>query len=63
MYPGSIDTIDEISEIVRDYICPGSGMIASKLVTLPTHGFVDGKLGKKICSLIGDAMDDKYRNS
>ena len=63
MYPGSIDTIDEISEIVKDYICPASGMIARKLVTLPTHGFVDGNLGKKICSVINDAMDDKYRNS
>jgi len=38
-------------------------MIARKLVTLPTHGFVDGNLGKKICSVINDAMDDKYRNS
>ena len=63
MYPGSIDTIDEISGIVRNYFCPASGMIAKKLVTLPTHGFVDGNLGKKICSVISDALDDKYRNS
>jgi perosamine synthetase len=63
MYPGSIDTIDEISRTARNYFCPASGMIAKKLVTLPTHGFVDGNLGKKICSVISDALDDKYRNS
>jgi perosamine synthetase len=62
MYPGSINTINEISETVRDYHCPGATMVARKLVTLPTHGFVDGKLRKKICSVISNALDDKYRN-
>lgn len=62
MYPGSINSINEISGTVRKYNCPDSSRIAKKLVTLPTHGFVDGILGKKICSVISDALDDKYRN-
>jgi len=62
MYPGSINSINEISGTVRNYHCPASAMIAKKLVTLPTHGFVDGNLGKKICSVISDALDDNYRN-
>jgi perosamine synthetase len=63
MYPGSINTINEIKEVVSSFFCPSSAMIASKLVTLPTHGFIDGNLGKKICSAVGDSLDDKYRNS
>jgi dTDP-4-amino-4,6-dideoxygalactose transaminase len=62
MYPGSINTINELSGIVGNYRCPGSAMVAEKLVTLPTHGYVDGDLEKKICSGINDALDDKYRN-
>ncbi len=62
MYPGSINTINEISGTVKKY-CPASAMIARKLVTLPTHGFVDGNLGKKICSVISDSLDDEYRKS
>jgi perosamine synthetase len=63
MYPGGINSINEISGIVGKYSCPASAVIAEKLVTLPTHGFVDGDLGKKICSVISDALDDEYRNS
>jgi dTDP-4-amino-4,6-dideoxygalactose transaminase len=62
MYPGSINTINELSEAVRNYNCPASAMIAKKLVTLPAHGFVDGDQRKKICSIISDALDDTYRN-
>jgi dTDP-4-amino-4,6-dideoxygalactose transaminase len=62
MYPASINTINELSEAVRNYSCPASAMIAKKLVTLPTHGLVDGNLGKEICSVISDALDDKYLN-
>ena len=62
MYPGSINTIEELSGAVRNNFCPASVMIAKKLVTLPTHGFVDGDLGKKIGSVISDSLDDEYRN-
>ena len=62
MYPGAINAIPELSGIVGNFHCPASEMIARKLVTLPTHGFVDGVLGKKICSVVSDALDDTYRN-
>lgn len=63
MYPGGIISIKEIAGIVGEYSCPASAVIAEKLVTLPTHGLVDGDLGKEICSVISDALDDEYRNS
>lgn len=63
MYPGPINTINEISGTVGNYFCPASAMIARKLVTLPTHGFVDGNLRKEIYSAVSDSLDDKYRNS
>jgi hypothetical protein len=62
MYPGSIGAIKEISGTFRNYSCPASAMIAKKLVTLPTHGFVDGNHRGKICSAISDALDEQYRN-
>jgi hypothetical protein len=63
MYPGSIDTIDEIAGDVRNYFCPASAVIAKRLVTLPTHGFVGRTMGKSICSVIRGALDDRYRNA
>jgi len=63
MYPGSLHTINELSGIAGNIFCPASAMIARKLVTLPTHGFVDRNLGKEICSVVSDSLDDTYRNS
>lgn len=61
MYPGSIDSISEIKDVVSDYRCPASARIASKLVTLPTHDLVAGAIREKICEGILKVMDHEYR--
>jgi len=63
MYPDSINAIKEIKEGIKDYSSPSSAMIAKKLVTLPTHGLVDGISRKEICSVISNVMDNGFQNS
>jgi dTDP-4-amino-4,6-dideoxygalactose transaminase len=63
MYPGSISAINEIKEGIGDCLSPASTMIAKKLVSLPTHGFVDGIIRMKICSAIGNVLDHGFQNS
>ena len=63
MYPGPINTINEIQEAIGNSLCSTSAMIARKLVTLPTHSFVDGILRKKICSVISNSLDNGFQNS
>jgi hypothetical protein len=63
MYPGPINTINEIQGAIGNSLCPASAMIARKLVTLPTHSFVDGILRKEICSVISNSLDNGFQNS
>ena len=63
MYPESINAINEIKEVISDFISPASTLVAKKLVTLPTHGFVDRIIRKEICSVICDVLDDGFQNS
>ena len=54
MYPSSICEIRELSSFVEPRSCPGSVEIASRLVTLPTHHYVNNDIMKKICSAISE---------
>jgi dTDP-4-amino-4,6-dideoxygalactose transaminase len=62
MYPDSINSINELKEEISDFMSPASNMIAKKLVTLPTHGFVDGIARKEICSVIRNVIDRGFQN-
>lgn len=58
MYPSAIGQVAELSETLANEPVPQSGLIAERLVTLPTHELVSDEDVTRICStIIGHLRD------